>query len=153
MYAVSQLVDSVSLYGHRILSQVEVDVDNVFIFILWCDPVLHVFEQRLLLEVGRRHLVDVGEELLLQLLGLIWLASEVVQSLDLLTVELLEVEDGRSFRLPPEVGDGPVGEVGEVEFGEGIGECEVDSRLHFDDTHQFRGPNKSVFKNGFLSSR
>lgn len=110
MYAVSQLVDSVSLYSHRILSQVEADVDNVFIFILRCDPVLHVFEQRLLLEIGRRHLVDVGEELLLQLLGLIWLASEFVQSLDLLTVELLEVEDGRSFRLPPEVGDGPVGE-------------------------------------------
>ena len=123
-----------SLDGHNIVAQVKVDVDDVLVVIFWWNYVItHVLNKRLRLERLHSHAVDVGEELLVDdlFLGHIArLASELLELLNLLAVQLLDIR--RDGRETPQVGDELVAEsVRETELGEGILDGVVDGRLHF----------------------
>lgn len=97
----------------------------------------HVVNQREGLEMLGGHVVDSRQEQLVK--GLVvrclaGLAGEFLKLLNLLAVHLLEVDDPRrcGFRRPPQLGDdGRCKGGGKLEVGAGVGECEVDGRLHF----------------------
>ena len=134
MDAAAHLVDAVSLDTHNIVAQVEVDVDDVLVVIFrWNHVIAHVLDKRLGLECLRSHTVDVGEEVLVEdlFLGdLARLASELLELLNLLAVQLLDIR--RDGREAPQVGDELIPEsVREAELGEGILDGVVDGRLHF----------------------
>jgi len=123
-----------SLDGHIIVAQVEVDADDVLVVIFrWNHMIAHVLDKRLGLERLHSHAVDVGEELLVDdlFLGHIArLASELLELLNLLAVQLLDIR--RDGRETPQVGDELIPEsIREAELGECILDGVVDGGLHF----------------------
>jgi len=161
----AKLVDALRLDPHVIRAQVEADLHQILILILlrhrksrhrvlvaarrgsWrVEEILHVLDKRHRLERVSIETVHIGEERLLIV------PTHLLQALELLAVELLNIWRGRCCDRwrhgPPQVCDRLIAEgIGELKLSDGIGECEVDSRLHFDRrTRTFCEVYKSVFR-------